>query len=116
MRRYLTIHGHFYQPPREDPWTGRIEAQPSAWPSSDWNARIYGECYGPNAWSRVLNDRGQIEEIVDNYEYFSFNIGPTLMSWIRSFEPAAYARIREADRRSVERLGHGNAIAQVYLS
>ena len=114
MRRYLTIHGHFYQPPREDPWTGRIEAQPSAWPSSDWNARIYGECYGPNAWSRVLNDRGQIEEIVDNYEYFSFNIGPTLMSWIRSFEPAAYARIREADRRSVERLGHGNAIAQVY--
>ena len=89
MRRYLTIHGHFYQPPREDPWTGRIEAQPSAWPSSDWNARIYGECYGPNAWSRVLNDRGQIEEIVDNYEYFSFNIGPTLMSWIRSFEPAS---------------------------
>ncbi len=114
MSKYLTIHGHFYQPPREDPWTGRIEVQPSAWPARDWNARIYAECYGPNAWSRVLNERGQIESIVDNYEYYSFNIGPTLMSWIRRFEPEAYARIREADRLSVERLGHGNAIAQVY--
>ena len=114
MSKFLTIHGHFYQPPREDPWTGRIEVQPSAWPARDWNTRIHAECYGPNAWSRVLNDRGQIESIVNNYESFSFNIGPTLMSWIRRFEPETYARIREADRLSVERLGHGNAIAQVY--
>lgn len=113
-RFFLTIHGHFYQPPREDPWTGRIEKQESAWPANDWNARIHEECYGPNAWSRVLNSKGQIEEIVNNYEYFSFNIGPTLMNWIRRFQPETYARIREADRKSLERLGHGNAIAQVY--
>lgn len=111
---YFTIHGHFYQPPRENPWTGSIENQRSAAPFHDWNDRIARECYSPNAASRLLTTTGRIQDIVNNYEYMSFNIGPTLMGWIRTQTPETYARIQEADRKSVERLGHGNAIAQVY--
>ncbi|MFA6623401.1 MAG: DUF3536 domain-containing protein [Fibrobacteraceae bacterium] len=111
---YFTIHGHFYQPPRENPWTGVIENQRSAAPYHDWNDRIAHECYSPNAASRMLDSSGHIQDIVNNYEYMSFNIGPTLMGWIRTYTPLTYARIQEADRKSVDRLGHGNAIAQVY--
>ncbi|HSQ42499.1 MAG TPA: DUF3536 domain-containing protein [Fibrobacteraceae bacterium] len=111
---YFCIHGHFYQPPRENPWTGAIEAQPSATPHHDWNQRIAKECYGPNSASRILDENGRIREIVNNYEHMSFNIGPTLMSWIRFEMPEVYTRIQEADRTSLQRLGHGNAIAQVY--
>lgn len=112
---YFTIHGHFYQPPRENPWTGIIENQPSASPFHDWNDRIAKECYSPNGASRLLTPSGRIEDIVNNYEYMSFNMGPTLMSWIRKKTPETYRRIQEADRKSAERLnGHGNAIAQVY--
>lgn len=111
---YFTIHGHFYQPPRENPWTNTIENQPSAAPFHDWNDRIAHECYSPNAASRILNSSGRIQDIVNNYEYMSFNIGPTLMSWIRTETPETYRRIQEADKKSIERLGHGNAIAQVY--
>ena len=112
---YLTIHGHFYQPPRENPWTGRIEAQDSAAPDHDWNARIARQCYSPNAASRILSSHGRIVGMVNNYEYMSFNIGPTLMGWIRENTPDTYARIQDGDRKSAERLGgHGNAIAQVY--
>jgi hypothetical protein len=111
---YFAIHGHFYQPPRENPWTGSIEHQPSAHPFHDWNLRIGKECYGPNSASRILDPFGRIKELVNNYEYMSFNIGPTLMSWIRFQMPEVYERIKEADRKSVKRLGHGNAIAQVY--
>ncbi|MCK9182749.1 MAG: DUF3536 domain-containing protein [Fibrobacteraceae bacterium] len=111
---YFTIHGHFYQPPRENPWTGVIENQSSASPYHDWNDRIAHECYSPNAASRILTGSGRIQNIVNNYDYMSFNIGPTLMGWIRTHTPDTYRRIREADSRSVERLGHGNAIAQVY--
>lgn len=111
---YYTVHGHFYQPPRENPWTGTIEHQPSAHPHHDWNLRIAKECYGPNSASRVLDPHGRIRELVNNYEYMSFNMGPTLMSWIRFQMPDVYARIQAADRASVARLGHGNAIAQVY--
>ena len=111
---YFAIHGHFYQPPRENPWTGAIEHQPSAAPHHDWNKRIAKECYGPNSASRILDQYGRIQELVNNYEYMSFNIGPTLMSWIRFNMPEVYARIQLADRKSTERLGHGNAIAQVY--
>ncbi len=111
---YFTIHGHFYQPPRENPWTGSIENQRSAAPFHDWNDRIAHECYSPNAASRLLTTTGRIQDIVNNYEYMSFNIGPTLMGWIRTQTPETYARIQEADRKSIDRLGHGNAIAQVY--
>ncbi|PPS45756.1 DUF3536 domain-containing protein [Chroococcidiopsis sp. TS-821] len=112
---YVTVHGHFYQPPRENPYLDAIERQPSATPFHDWNERIHYECYRPNAFARVLNDRGEIVGIVNNYEYLSFNIGPTLMSWLERYDVEVYQRILEADRKSCDRLnGHGNAIAQVY--
>lgn len=112
---YFTIHGHFYQPPRENPWTGVIENQPSARPFHDWNERIASECYSPNSASRILSPNGHIVEIVNNYDFMSFNMGPTLMGWIRTNTPETYKRIQEADKRSMERMGgHGNAIAQVY--
>ncbi|MEG4861802.1 MULTISPECIES: DUF3536 domain-containing protein [unclassified Microcoleus] len=111
----VTVHGHFYQPPRENPYLDAIERQASAEPSHDWNERIDRECYRPNAFARILNDRGEVAGIVNNYEYLSFNIGPTLMSWLERYDPEVYQRILEADRKSCQRLsGHGNAIAQVY--
>lgn len=112
---YICIHGHFYQPPRENPYLGSIECQPGAAPFHDWNERIHHECYRPNAFARVLNSQGQVIDIVNNYAYLSFNIGPTLMSWLERHDPETYQRILEADRASCDRLeGHGNAIAQVY--
>lgn len=112
---YVTIHGHFYQPPRENPYLDAIERQPSASPFHDWNERIYQECYRPNAFARILNEQGDVIGIVNNYEYLSFNIGPTLMSWLERHDVETYQRILEADRKSCDRLnGHGNAIAQVY--
>jgi alpha-amylase/alpha-mannosidase (GH57 family) len=111
----VTVHGHFYQPPRENPYLDAIERQASASPAHDWNERIYHECYRPNAFARILNDRGEVTGIVNNYEYLSFNIGPTLMSWLERYDTVVYQRIIEADRKSSQRLnGHGNAIAQVY--
>ncbi|MBK8576438.1 MAG: DUF3536 domain-containing protein [Elusimicrobia bacterium] len=115
MDRYLCLHGHFYQPPRENPWLEDIEIQDSAHPYHDWNQRITRECYGPNAASRVLDSSGRIVEIVDNYRDISFNFGPTLLSWMERKEPDVYHRILDADRASLEaRGGHGNALAQVY--
>ncbi|HEY9665558.1 MAG TPA: DUF3536 domain-containing protein [Coleofasciculaceae cyanobacterium] len=112
---YVTVHGHFYQPPRENPYLDTIERQPSAAPFHDWNERIHYECYRPNTFARVLNERGEVMEIVNNFEYLSFNIGPTLMSWLERYDVEVYQRILEADRKSCTRLnGHGNAIAQVY--
>ncbi len=111
----VTVHGHFYQPPRENPYLDAIERQASAHPFHDWNERIDKECYRPNAFARILNDRGEVAGIVNNYEYLSFNIGPTLMSWLERYDEEVYQRILEADRKSCQRLnGHGNAIAQVY--
>ncbi|GBF80368.1 DUF3536 domain-containing protein [Aphanothece sacrum] len=112
---YVTIHGHFYQPPRENPYLDTIERQASAYPFHNWNERIHHECYRTNAFSRVLNSQGEVIGIVNNYEYLSFNIGPTLMSWLQSHDPEVYQRIIDADHKSCQRLnGHGNAIAQVY--
>lgn len=109
------IHGHFYQPPRENPWTQKIPLQEDARPHHDWNERITAECYNPNTRSRVLDSQGKIISVVNNFSHFSFNIGPTLFSWLEQHHPDTYRRILEADRRSVERFdGHGNAIAQVY--
>lgn len=112
---YVTIHGHFYQPPRENPYLDTIERQPSANPYHDWNERIHYECYRPNAFARILNHREELIGVVNNFEYLSFNIGATLMSWLEKYDPEVYQRIIEADRSSCKRLnGHGNAIAQVY--
>ncbi|MBO9998863.1 MAG: DUF3536 domain-containing protein [Cyanobacteria bacterium SID2] len=112
---YVTVHGHFYQPPRENPYLESVERQPSAAPFHDWNERVHYESYRPNAFARVLNDRGEVVDVVNNYEYLSFNIGPTLMNWIARHDLEVYEKILEADRHSCERFnGHGNAIAQVY--
>jgi hypothetical protein len=109
------IHGHFYQPPREDPWTNYIEDQPSASPYKNWNERITKECYGPNAYSRILDSNGHIKEIINNYKYISFNFGPTLLDFLEQEEPEVYKLILEADKFSIsEHNGHGNAIAQIY--
>ena len=111
----LIVHGHFYQPPRENPWTGVIEAQPSAAPFHDWNERIQAECYQPNT-SAVISDPVTGESrAINNYESISFNFGPTLLSWLEQNHPETYNRIIDADRVSVlTRHGHGNAIAQAY--
>jgi alpha-amylase/alpha-mannosidase (GH57 family) len=112
---YVTVHGHFYQPPRENPYLNAIECQDSAAPFHDWNQRISHECYRPNAFARINTADGKLLEIVNNYEYFSFNIGATLLSWLEQHDLLTYQRILEADRNSAARLnGHGNAIAQVY--
>ncbi len=111
--RQFCIHGHFYQPPREDPWLGRILIEPSAAPMRHWNERIVAESYGPIGWAhRVVG--GGITEICNCYEWMSFNVGPTLMHWLERNAPDVYARILEADAASLARWGHGNAIAQVY--
>ncbi len=113
--KYVIIHGHFYQPPRENPWTGEIERQDSAYPFNDWNERIAAECYTPNTASRVLNEKNLINDIINNYEYFSFNFGPTLLQWLEKHAQDTYQKIIEADKKSVDKNnGHGNAMAQVY--
>ena len=115
MDRYLCIHGHFYQPPRENPWLEAIEIQDSAHPYHDWNERITAECCAPNSASRILDGEGHIMDIVSNYAKMSFNIGPTVLSWMEKYSPEIYQAILEADRMSIEwRSGHGSAIAQVY--
>ncbi|NMM48171.1 DUF3536 domain-containing protein [Marinigracilibium pacificum] len=115
MKKYICIHGHFYQPPRENAWLETIEVQESAFPFHDWNERINFECYGPNAQARVLDSDGKIINIVNNYSKISFNFGPTLLSWMEEYEPSTYKGILEADLESMSRFkGHGSAMAQVY--
>ncbi len=112
---FLTIHGHFYQPPRENPWLEAIELQDSALPFHDWNERINKECYNPNSVSKIVDSRNRILDVVNNYEYMSYNFGPTLLSWLEHFAPLTYERIIKADIESIpQHNGHGNAIAQVY--
>ena len=113
--RLITIHGHFYQPPRENPWLEAVETQDSARPWHDWNERITAECYEPNATARVLDEQDRIRRIANNYAAISFNFGPTLLSWLEARVPETYASVIEADRISRERYGgHGCAIAQAY--
>ncbi len=112
---FLTIHGHFYQPPRENPWLEAIEQQDSALPFHDWNERINAECYNPNSVSKIVDSKNKILNVVNNYEYISYNFGPTLLSWMEEFAPLAYERVIKADINSRKlHGGHGNAIAQVY--
>jgi len=112
---HLIVHGHFYQPPRENPWTGNIENQPSAHPFHDWNERVTAECYGPNSVSRILGRGNRILDIVNNYKSISFNFGPTLLNWLQYNSPDVYAAILQADGESQQMFsGHGNAIAQAF--
>jgi alpha-amylase/alpha-mannosidase (GH57 family) len=113
--RYLCIHGHFYQPPRENPWLEAIELQDSAHPYHDWNERVTAESYAPNSAARILDGAGRIAKIVNNYAGISFNFGPTLLSWMAATAPDTYRTILAADRASTERFsGHGSALAQCY--
>jgi alpha-amylase/alpha-mannosidase (GH57 family) len=115
MERYLCIHGHFYQPPRENPWLEAIELQDSAYPYHDWNERISAECYAPNSVSRILDGDNKIVKLINNYAKISFNFGPTLLSWLEAKAPEIYAAILTADRESQKfHSGHGSALAQVY--
>jgi alpha-amylase/alpha-mannosidase (GH57 family) len=115
MERYICVHGHFYQPPRENPWLEAIELQPSARPYHDWNERITAECYATNARSRILDETEQIVQMMNNYARISFNFGPTLLSWLEQNAPKVYSAIIEADQESQTRFsGHGSALAQGY--
>jgi len=115
MNRFVCIHGHFYQPPRENPWLDEVELQDSAYPYHDWNERVTSECYARNADARILDGNQKIIDIINNYSRISFNFGPTLLSWMEKKEPETYAAIIEADRLSQKNFGgHGSAIAQVY--
>lgn len=115
MERFICIHGHFYQPPRENPWLEAIELQDSAYPYHDWNVRITAECYAPNAAARILDGDDFITEIVNNYAKISFNFGPTLLAWLEAKEPDVYRAILAADKASQDNFsGHGSALAQVY--
>ena len=112
---YLCIHGHFYQPPRENPWLEYLEVQDSAAPFHDWNERVFYECYAANSAARISDQDGNILAIINNYEYISFNFGPTILEWMEFHSPEVYHRILEADQKSQAHFGgHGNAIAQVY--
>ena len=108
MERYICIHGHFYQPPRENPWLEDVELQDSAYPYHDWNERVTAECYAPNATSRILDGEGKIIRIVNNYSKISFNFGPTLLAWLEEKAPEVYQAVLTADRESQKIFsGHG---------
>jgi hypothetical protein len=110
----VILHGHFYQPPRENPMTGIIPKQVSARPYEDWNERIFADCYSTNAHSRYLSPYRRVESITNNFSYISFNFGPTLLSWIAEMHPDIHEQVVLADRESQTRLGHGNAMAQAF--
>jgi len=115
MKKYVCIHGHFYQPPRENAWLEQIELQDTAYPFHDWNERITYECYTPNTASRILDESKVIKDIVNNYTNINFNYGPTLLSWLKEKAPETYSEIIRADKESQDLFGgHGSAIAQAY--
>lgn len=115
MERYVCIHGHFYQPPRENAWLEYVEMQDSAYPYHDWNERVTAECYAPNTASRTLDGEGYITTIVSNYARISFDFGPTLLSWMETNSTETYKAIIEADQESRQNFsGHGSALAQAY--
>jgi alpha-amylase/alpha-mannosidase (GH57 family) len=115
VEKFICIHGHFYQPPRENPWLEEVEFEESARPYHDWNARVTAECYAPNSVSRIMDPEWRIIGLVNNYSKISFNFGPTLLYWLARHEPVLYQSILDADKESAKNFsGHGSAIAQVY--
>lgn len=110
----LCVHGHFYQPPRDNPWLGSVPAQPSAAPFHDWNERITAECYRPNGGARVLDGRGEVIHRVNNYAHISFDVGPTLLRWMDVHAPDVVGAMVAADRAGIARWGHGGAMAHGY--
>src|SRR5690625_535653 len=102
------MHGHFYQPPREDPWSGQVPVEPSAAPYRDWNHRITAECYRPNSAVPLVGDGGRVEQVVDNYRQLSYNVGPTLLNWLEAHAPDVHHRMVAADH------ANGHALAQAY--
>jgi alpha-amylase/alpha-mannosidase (GH57 family) len=114
-KRFVCIHGHFYQPPRENPWLETVETEDSAAPYHDWNERICAECYATNGAARIVNNKNQIQRIVNNYARISFDFGPTLLSWLKEYAPRTYRMILDGERRSRKSYGgHSSAMAQVY--
>jgi alpha-amylase/alpha-mannosidase (GH57 family) len=114
-KRFVCIHGHFYQPPRENPWLETVETQDTAAPYHDWNERICAECYAPNGAARVVNVKNHIMRIVNNYARMSFNFGPTLISWLKENAARTYRMILDGESRSRQRYqGHSSAMAQAY--
>ena len=113
-KKYLAIHAHFYQPPRENPWTGDIPHQGSAFPYNNWNERIARECYIPNACARINDQMGRALELINNYEHLNFNFGPTLLTWFEKRYPSYYSKIIKAAAKTRAATGHSNAIAQAY--
>lgn len=112
--RHVVVHGHFYQPPRESPWLEVVEEQPSAAPFHDWNERVSAECYAPNAAARILDAKGRVDRLVNNYAAISFDAGPTLMAWLERADLATYTAMIEADRASINGRGYGLAMAQAH--
>jgi len=114
-KRFICIHGHFYQPPRENPWLETVETQDAAAPYHDWNERICAECYSTNGAARIVNNKNKITRIVNNYARISFNFGPTLLSWLMENAPRTYRMILDGEQRSRRSYrGHSSAMAQVY--
>ena len=114
MKLHVCIHGHFYQPPRANPWTAILDDEPSAAPHPNWNTRITEECYLPNSRARILNASGAIVSETNNYGGISFDLGPTLATWLATHAPEVHAALLAADHANATRLGHGNAVAQSY--
>ncbi|MFA6583232.1 MAG: DUF3536 domain-containing protein [Elusimicrobiaceae bacterium] len=113
-RKFVVIHGHFYQPPRENPWLNHIEEQSTAAPAHDWNERIAEECYNPNGTARINGPDGAIADLTNNYEFLNFDFGPTLLTWYEKAFPEDYQKILDGHKKSAKRLGAGNGIAQAY--
>ena len=110
----LVVHGHFYQPPRENPWTDEVPREPDATPFHDWNARIHAECYRANAYARIVAGTNKIKSLVNNYDRLTFDFGPTLARWLERHDAQAARRIREGDATQRQRLGQGGGLAQVW--
>ncbi len=114
INKYISVHAHFYQPPRENPWTNEVDFQPSAYPFDNWNQRIARECYIPNLYARIKDNQNNVLETINNYEFLNFNFGPTLLSWLEKEYPYYYKKIIASVKKSHEEKGELNAIAQIY--
>ncbi|MFK7930001.1 MAG: glycoside hydrolase, partial [Myxococcota bacterium] len=110
----VCVHGHFYQPPRDNPWLGSVPCQPTAAPAHDWNERVANECYRANVGAQVWNQGGEVVARIRTYDHISFDMGPTLMRWMQLRAPDIHQSIIQSDRQHLELRGHGGAMAQSY--